>query len=364
MKIGILTFHRATNYGAVLQAFALKSFITQSGAEADIIDYRNDLIETLYRPKKLKEEKGFRGKVHFFLTYKREHKKNKKFEIFREKYLQIKADHYYTSNTIVDANNVFDKFVCGSDQVWNPKAHNFDKNFYLDFVTDDDKKFSYAASFGEIIEEKYYENLKIVLEKFSICSVREKQGCQIINNVSPKINTRIDIDPVFLLNKDGWEKAFNLSSNGKGKYVLVYLFRITNKTKELISILHKKGIKIIYIGKPLRNPFDCPVTFIPSADPVDFVKYFYSASFVITNSFHGTAFSIMFNKPFALELYTNTSRLENITELTSLQDRIYNDSTDFDIFLRKSINWDYVNERIDNLRNDSINYIKGEIINE
>lgn len=362
MKIGILTFHRALNYGALLQAYALKKKLTDLGADAQIVDYRNDLIESMYYIKSFKECKGIKEKLHYFLTHRRDETKAKNFDSFRKEYLGLSNLNYYNSNTINKVSSFFDRFITGSDQVWNPKAHNFDKHFYLDFVSTE-KKFSYAASFGEDIDPVYYNELDLLLQDYSICSVREKEGENIIHKINSTIVTRVDVDPVYLLSKEEWRKFFNVKKNSK-KYALVYLFRLTEKTKEMIRNLYDNGYEIYYLGKPLRSPFNFKVKFIGSAGPKEFIELFYNSSYVVTNSFHGTSFSIIFNKPFALELFINTSRLENIVRLTGLESRIYDNNTNCDEFLNRNIDWNKVNSTMRSSIDNSVVFLKETITNE
>lgn len=364
MRIGILTFHRPINYGALLQAFALRTTIIKNGVDADIIDYRNSVIESQYVLKSFFDEKGIAGKIHYILTHNRDKKKSDIFEAFRYKYLGIDSTHALNDSNIISCNGRYDAFICGSDQVWNPKAHAFDKNYYLSFVSDKSKKHSYAASFGEITDEKYYSEIKPLIEDFEICSVREKDGCNIIANISEEQKTRVDIDPVFLLDKNEWQNAFEIKDECKKRYAVLYLFKITAPINSLVEQLYSSGYEIVYIGKPLKNPFSVPVKLLGEIGPVEFVKLFFNASFVVTNSFHGTAFSILFNKPFAVELNTNTSRLVNITELTGLQNRIISENTDFSSFINQDIDWCHVNNVIHTAREDSMSYIREIVTHE
>lgn len=148
MTVGILTFHRALNYGAVLQAYALKTAIETKGHKAEIIDYRNSVIESLYKYPKLSDQKTIKDKIKYILCSRWEKSKRDKFELFRKTQLEIENAKAYTEGDIADIKDLYDVFLVGSDQVWNPDAHNFDKNFYLDFVSQKHKKHSYAASFG------------------------------------------------------------------------------------------------------------------------------------------------------------------------------------------------------------------------
>lgn len=367
MKVGILTFHRALNYGAVLQAYALKATVEKKGHKADVIDYRNDVIESLYKYPKFSDQKTIKNKIAYILRSRWEKSKRNKFDLFRDKQLQLKNAKVYTENNISDTQDLYDAFFVGSDQVWNPDAHNFDKNFYLDFVQQKHKKHSYAASFGvDRLEEKYHEDCKRMLSDFSVCSVRESQGSKLVSDIVG-VAARVDLDPVFLLNKKDWQETFNLKNSGE-RYVVIYTFYLSDLQKKVARSCYEAGYKIKYIGKPLKNPFGFPCEFVSAVSPVDFVELFFGASFVITNSFHGAAFSINFNKPVAIELLPDgnrvNSRLLSILNLVGMDDRIVFDVNSIKSIIESPINWNSVNSRVDELRRSSLEYIEECLSNE
>ena len=296
-----------------------------------------------------------------------EKSKRDKFELFRKTQLEIENAKEYTEGDIADIKDLYDVFLVGSDQVWNPDAHNFDKNFYLDFVSQKHKKHSYAASFGvDCLEEKYHDECRRMLSDFSICSVRESRGVKIVSDIAG-VESRVDLDPVFLLNKKDWQKNFNLH-NSTEKYVVIYTFYLSDLQKKAARFCYEAGYKVKYIGKPLRNLFDFPCEFVSAASPLDFVNLFFGASFVITNSFHGTAFSINFNKPVAVELLPNgnrvSSRLLSILDLLEMNDRLISDVDSIKRVIETPIDWNTVNSRIDDLRQSSLEYIEECLINE
>ena len=146
MKIGIMTFHRAINYGAVLQTYALQKYLNDSGYDAEVIDYRCDHMENFYKILSVKNKsikQVIRGLLNFIYVYK----KKSRFYGFLDQNVKISSKIYDKSN-IGESNNEYDKFITGSDQVFNYACSQFDKNYFLEFVKNYDKKYSYAASFG------------------------------------------------------------------------------------------------------------------------------------------------------------------------------------------------------------------------
>lgn len=355
-KIGILTFHRTNNYGALLQAYALKFSLQNFKTETKIINYLSPKIE--------KDYKFFSGKKTikwfikicikiFFLP--KIIINNNKFNDFRKKYL-IDTEQL-TPITINRIEKEYDAFITGSDQVFNPRLTGFDKIYFLDFVKDKNKCFSYAASFGlnyENLTDKEKIFIKQNLKNFKCLSLREKQGVDIVSKLS-NIKTDVHIDPTLLLDKQDWLKIAKVPK--ENDFVLVYLMnnneKIINFTKELSKI---KNLKIINISSNFINKTGIKTICVT---PEQWINYFINAKYVITNSFHGLAFSVNFNKQFFVDFLPNkfpvNSRLENLLNLTNLKDRLIdNIGTDYD----KPINWNSVNKIIEIEREKSINYLK------
>jgi len=365
MKIGILTFHRALNYGALLQAYALQENLIKNGADTHIIDYRCLVIENAYTFPTLLQCRSLKSFAKYFLQGKYELKRRNKFDSFREKQLHMSEESYNSSNISVSA-DIYDRFVSGSDQVWNCFAHNFDKNYFLNFCKDE-QKYSYAASIGiSELPKEFFDDYKALLSKFQVCSVRENQGLSILNSLDIE-NKRMDLDPTFLLSKDEWLSRLNVRQSNE-KYIFAYYFELTPTLKRFIEELTKKtGLEVRFVGCPLKKPFTCKCKALKTADPIDFVSAMANAAYVVTNSFHGTAFSINFNKMFFVELLKTdnkvNSRLTNILEATSLEHRTIDSFDSIDTAICDSIEWNDVNERIGKMKSDSEVYIR-RIVNE
>lgn len=361
-KVGIITLHRALNYGALLQAFALRAAVNELGTCADIIDYRNDFLEEMYEYPGYFSQRGVKNRIRYILYSRIEKEKRKRFEAFRQQYLGTSAEGGYKKDDLYKLNSGYDAFFTGSDQVWSPHAHKLDGSFFLDFVDDSKKKYSYAASFGVAsIKKDYYGLYKSWLKDFSICSVREKQGDVLIHQILD-IPVRIDADPVLLLTKDKWEKSLKFEKQSE-KYAFIYSFGMTENQKKMAVACHKAGMKIYIVGESISNPLGVPCKFVGNLGPKEFAGMLFGAAFVITNSFHGTALSIVYNVPFTTEYLVGNaskanSRLENIISETNLQERILTESTDCSDMLNKKICWEDVNIIVDRLRTHSIEYLR------
>lgn len=357
MKVGIVTFHRALNYGALLQAFALRHSLTKLGAQTQVLDYRNSVMEDMYFYPSFSQRKKIKDKVKFLIQGKSELKRREKFEDYRKKYLNLSGE-LCTEKDLLLASAEYDKFITGSDQVWNYGAHNFDKNYFLQFVNDRNKKYSYAASFGiSSLPSDYVKEYKKILHDFAMCSVREQQGFDILNDLGIE-KRRIDVDPTMLLTKEEWQSQFNISVDKKQKYIFAYYFELTDSLRLYVEQLaDKTGCTVVFVGNPLKAPFRCNCKPLKTADPIDFVNAVANAEYVITNSFHGTAFSIIFNKKFYVELLKTdskvNSRIENILQIFSLESRLIDSSR-----IDDEVDWDYVNSKMTDLRTRSLDYLK------
>ena len=355
-KIGILTFHNALNYGAMLQAYALKNFLISCNMKVDIVNY---LCKYMVYNKKYK---FLPIKLKLFLQFLIRLRNYKLFQIclnfklFQTKFLN--DTKLFFDQSIYELKDKYEIFIAGSDQIFSVRLTGCDKNYFLDFVKNKNKCFSYAASFGldyENLKEEEKMFVKQNLQNFKFLSLREKQGENIVTKLS-NIKTAIHLDPIFLLSKDDWLKISKIPQENKD-FILVYLINPYNKIIDYINnFSFQKNLKVYYISlnyKDNNNFINIRVT------PQKFLGYFFKAKYIVTNSFHGLAFSIKFNKKFIVDLSCKTSntnsRLENLLDLTNLRDRLIdNIGTDYD----RPIDWESVNTIIEKEREKSINYLK------
>ena len=356
-RVGILTFHRANNYGALLQAYALKFFLLKMKYNAKIINYLSYSIENEYKFFSHFENFGMKWIINKcikllllpFICYC-----NFKFKNFRKQFLTDTIEFF--DKDLEKQKNEFDLVITGSDQVFNIRKTNFDKSYFLDFVKVKDKCFSYAASFGleyESLTEEEKIFIKQNLQNFNCLSLREQEGLNIVKKLS-NIKAEIHIDPTLLLNREDWIKISKIPK--EKNFVLIYLINSNNKIIEYANKLAKsKNLKIKIITSKIKELILNRNTFVSS--PQEWLGYFLNAKYIVTNSFHGLAFSINFNKQFFVDFIPNNklnSRIENLLSLTNLKDRLIdNIGTEYD----KPINWDCVNSIVEKEREKSNIYL-------
>lgn len=350
MKVGVLTFHRAINYGAALQAYALVNKLNGLGFEAELADYRNLHIENSFHKFSFSKINAPKKAMSFLKSYGMMKRKKKAFEKFME--LIPKGKRCDSSSQLEKEG--YDLYITGSDQVWNPDCTEFDKTYFLDFA-DHDKKASYAASFGVAsLDEKYSGEVGELIKDYKYIGVREKQGAEIVKAVSG-CEATVVLDPTFLLDGESWRRLAKPSRYGKGKYLLVYMLF---NSPSLLDFAEKKAkeenLEIICIGNGRRKN----ITYAKDIGPAEFLDLFARAETVVTNSFHGTAFSINMGKNFYVELHnvknSRNSRMEDVLNLFGLKDRLIVDGTGTD----ETINYVKVNEILAAERKNSVEFIE------
>lgn len=339
MKVGILTFHRASNYGAVLQTYALNKFLNNNNVNSEIVDYRDNRVDNEY--KLFRRGSSLKRKIRDIIYYPIQNKKNNKFEEFRKKHILI-SEKVYTKSNIKEANKTYDYFITGSDQVFNYKLTDFDKNYFLSFVDDSTKKISYAASLGmDKIPSDKIEEYSNLLKDFYKISLREKQNKQMIEDLINR-EISINIDPTFLISKEEW---LDIAEVPKEKdYILVFVMQ---RNKSMFSFAEKlakeKKCKIIYIPNDYKRIVKGKYKY--NISPSQWLGYFKNAKYVITNSFHGLAFSIILNKDFYIELQKEpakaNARMIDLLKEFNLEDRI----VDKEVYKEIPIDWSIINKK-------------------
>lgn len=333
MKIGILTFHYAHNCGASLQAFALKEYLKSKGQDVSIVNYRNEKIYNLY-PKRLKvkfipydfkhpKELGKKIKLKCDYRYgRREWKQQyKKFDSFIDKFLLDGNDEPIRKDEIGGLN--YDVFVAGSDQIWNSHlTGGLDDVYLLNFDTNAHKFFYAPSSGSDEINKKELPAFESVFANKYV-SAREPSLAAFLSNQF-KRNVPSVVDPCFLLSAPDYVKMFSLNaSNGlpKKKYLFAYFISERNKRiREMVYVI-ANALNLEIVEFHYRKDRDMNKKYqTGDMGPAEFLKYIYNADFIVTNSFHGTVFSIMFNKQF-YSVYEEDARKENLLKATGLSDR-------------------------------------------
>ena len=302
MKVGIITYHGAHNYGSALQTYALWNAVKNEGHNVEVINYRTLRQDDLYRlySKPNKIMNIVRNAQSF--VYKNDLVKHHcKFESFLSDNIVLSDKEIRDKNELVELNHIYDCFICGSDQIWNPNCIDFDSSYLLDFVSDKSKCFSYAPSIASnCIDEKWKKCFHDNLVLFSDLSIREDSGGKIISEITSR-KVKTVLDPVFLLSDSYWK---NISSDSmsyagiKSEYILCYFIGDIPGMRKYAKELGKKyKLPIIVININLR---DLKMNCIKRYDcgPLDFVDLIYNAKIICTNSFHAISFSLLFDKEF------------------------------------------------------------------
>lgn len=368
MKIGILTFHYAHNYGAMLQAYALTATLKAWGHDVKIIDYRLPSIEYVY------QKRSFAKLVQFFTNqnnsfpiaflkavkyYHRENRKKslkwERFEKFSQQFLP-KTHRIYKSSDI--SSRDVDAIICGSDQIWNAKiTKGLAPLYFCEGIDKKIRRIAYAASAGEGSIDKANEEKFIRLcGNFNSISVREISLSAYMNRLS--IPNTIVSDPVFLLGARQWKELAVIPP--EKDYVLTYSFGepqgFFSKALEIAHHMRKRLICFSFKKKKLSEE----IIQVYDGGPQEFLGYFLNAAFVMTNSFHGTAFSILLNKPFFSLLPQNGGeRVCSLLEEIGLSDRIIR--TDTPISSIPPIDFNAVTKRFSSLIDDSRSFLQRSI---
>lgn len=364
MKIGILTFHRANNFGAFLQAFALcKKLNLMDNVSAEIIDYVCPAIENEYDSKHLLAEKGnpLKKRAVYLLRKSTINETSKKFNMARYEFIPT-GDKDIKRENLNGLQSIYDLFIVGSDQVWNEDLTLEDKSYFLDFVEDNSKKCSYAVSMGQpAYTENQLLNLKELVQKFSHLSVREQSSADFLKKLTGREDIAVSVDPVFLLNMDIWEMYIKRPQISD--YILYYTVGIPRETtlnfaKELAKSRNKKLLFVRDRDIPYKH---LEVQHINGIDPMDFAGYVYNANCIVTNSFHATAFSILFHKDFYVETKMKRSeRMLNLLNTAGIKSHKLFDGELIDKD-QIEIDWKSVDGNLAGDIDSSLQYLKGVV---
>ena len=382
MRVGILTlFHGNNNWGGDLQGYALKAYIEENfeNAEVDLIRYRSG-VNVIYKSKfeqmaqygpseaiKKISERVIKKKTP---TGKLLGKRNELFVQFQQQYLT--NDHVYTDEDLQDLANEYDCLICGSDQIWNPNVAR--PGFFLKGVTGT-RKVSYAASIArDTLSEKESNAMIPLIEKFDYVSVREKTAKTILDGYF-KGRKSIDevLDPALMRTKEQWSKFAGVEKYETEPYALMFFFSDSlNYRKQIEGYCQNHGLKLIGIPHAatyIKNDEVGDYEKAYDVGPMEFLKLFRDASYVFTDSFHGSAFSIIFQKQFCVfERDKNTktsknSRLYDLLAKFELSDRLIRDINCAGNVLDKKIDYGKVNSVLERERVVSDRFLKTALTN-
>ena len=368
MKTGLVTFYHIHHYGALLQAAATQRAVESFGHECEIVDYYVNQNNALFR--KPTGLGSAAADVHTALHYGPLKARYDRFEKFSQDHLRI-SDHLFGSFAeLSGADLPYEAILSGSDQIWNPKIFpdgHFDPVFFGAFS--DKRKIAYAPSFGiPQVPEEMEEELRGYLSRFSHVSTREVQGRNIIRHVTGQ-EVPVVLDPTLLLDRAQWSAMSNTPENyPREGYILCYCI---NKPGALASYIRRLAeetrlpvVQLCGIRQKVHPTAKC----VLDAGPAEFLALFQNASYVCTNSFHGTVFSVQFQKPFFTAVAPSElaaperSRTFSILSRLGLTDRIIGkgDTAELDA----EIDWNSVGEKLTAARQSSLRYLRAALENE
>lgn len=368
MRIAIITFHRAYNYGAVLQCYALYHSLKELGHECYVLDYWPKYFYNQYY-------------VHsdFSLTHppvktwinhmrikKVLDKRNKGFEKFLDNFLELFSVDV-DDGRISLGSNTFDLYITGSDQVWNDRCARFDRNYFLDFPSaKESNRASYAASFGlKKIPEDLREEYKSRLNGFKAYSVRENDGKDILEDLIG-VTASVNCDPTLLLGQHDWNNVASTDADLSTPFVLGYYVTKTNELqKQAYAYAKKNGYKLVVLPCNMsidvmtgKNDKSFDAKLYLNASPIDFLNLFKNASYVFTNSFHGTVFSLLYHKQFCSQIKLEGNKRNNralnlLHQVGLIPSNFCDDAFNTDM----NTEWNLVDRNIEMLRREGLNYL-------
>ena len=364
MRIGILTFHRAHNCGAMLQCFALQTVLERMGHTVDVLDCNDIGEEKRFRNLCLWPLRRSARKVIEFLF------SLGSFDLRLLRFAKFRRCNLHLSEP-VDFRNFpqkYDRYIVGSDQVFQPNlTKELAPLFLLDAVLDDTKKFSYAASFGyESLPEKFRPLYRRCLDKFSALSVREASGVKIVQEeLGLKKNVSVVLDPTLLLTAADYASIEKRNTSPE-KYVLVYsIGGAYKKLRDTARQVAKKfGLEIVYVNACRRHYWDVPFSDYLSISPDRLIYLIHHAQFVVTTSFHGVAFSLIYHRPFVAILPNDSKvsgRIPALLSAIALSDNaISEDESVSDSLIDSAKKMDYVaiDAKLDLLRRKSFAFLE------
>ena len=367
MRTGLITFHFAHHYGAQLQAYATMRAIQGLGHGCEIIDYR--LPHTTRTNQLFKKGGGVRGMAsdaHTALHYGAFQRRFQRFEAFVAEQMALSPERYTAFDQLRAAPPEYDVYVAGSDQIWNPyifQSQEFDPSFLLSFVREG-RCIAYAPSLGvpELPADKAAQ-LRDFLAPFSALSVREKRGQVLLKEAAGR-EARVVLDPTLLLNGEDWG-ALAAPPRHQGPYILCYFVSDPAEAAPYaLALSRRTGWPIVQLAGA-RRKIEGASEIVFDAGPREFLGLFRHASAVVTNSFHGAAFSLQFRKNFFTSMSPRErseptfSRIYSLLSRLGCADRIIGLDTTAPV--EAAMDYDKVYQRLDEARADSLAYLKAAI---
>ena len=357
-KIGILTFHRAINYGGILQCFALYKYLQKKGYDVDAIDYRPDYIEkwrkafSFYNRRFISLIKSI---IKGCLFYPYIRKSNRNFDQVLGK---MSLSCLVKNEADFDKLN-YDYYFCGSDQIWNPRiTYGTDPIFFGNFNRKGAKIVSYAASMGEHnLGNGLSDNINMLLKSIDNISVREDDLCSLLRKSG--LDAKVVVDPTILADRAIFDELIEEPSFSN--YVLVYALKdelmAVNFAKQIAEQLHSEVIVLRAIKSGVKYK-EKNIRTIECVSPGAFIGFIKKSICNVIVSFHGTVFSTLYNKDFYSLQHSTQGRYEHYLKNVGLESRLVNP---LDKIIFSHVDYSSFETKIQDLRKDSVSFIDSSL---
>lgn len=357
MKLGLITLHRWFNYGSMLQAYALNRILNElDECECELIDYT---------PPKIDNNRSYKlyNDLPEYDTLRMEYKdqieqRKESFNKFMELY--VCGKERYGSDEELEGNPpAYDKYITGSDQVWNVNMRIASRAYFLSF-TDSKEKYAFATSCGRCKEDSLQEYQQYIA-KYKRILMREKDGAETVDKLVENVNIDTMIDPTLILSTEQWNDIIGRERLIPTDYIACYatLDDELNNMMPLLEEIHKCTGKTVVLFGMVMPRVESWIQNVVEAGPIEMVKLIKEADLVFTHSFHGTAFSVNYNVPFLTyndEL--ENPRKEGLLRELGLQDRIVHNVEECRDAVKKSCDFSNANEILNEKREEAYRKIK------
>lgn len=346
--VAITTFHNSLNFGAVLQTYALQRTLYLLGYESQIIDFRKEHFI---------EDTTFKKKIHRIIFSLINFERRNNFKKFVKKYLVL-TEYIHSFEELKKISSKYLFAITGSDQVWNWNlTQNSLDYFLLQFFPESVRKISYGPSVGDInIFKQHLRQYQNALKKFYAISCRENDAVDLLKKISGK-NVVTVLDPTLIVPVDEWKDIY-ITDNIKEKYLLFYTFGVPDELRKATDKFAKdNNLTVVHFHN--RKKFSCKELKCPNASPQQFITLIKNAEYVVTNSFHGTAFSIIHHKNFVIELPKKRSyRLKYLSQQLGFQSRCIEKNYNLSLLFSSILNYEQIESNLAQLRRESLQYLK------
>lgn len=383
MKVGIITIHKSNNYGACLQSYALWKYISSLGCDCEIIDLHRPIHPDFIPSKKYVRLRT--GKPNLFrraLLFIKHRIRREKAKCvvpfswspelktkFTEFNSQIKLSRPYRSiDELYEMPPDYDVYVSGSDQIWNPKMPYCIEPYFLTFVNNDGRKISYASSVGiASLLPKEKEKYRQWLSSYDFISVRERTGVDLLQQITG-LNVEQVCDPTMLLYKEQWELHKKPITIRK-KYILLFsLVYDKEAVDSCIKLAEDSGCELIYLSVKLPLGDVRKYTVVTNAGPGEWLSYIQNAELIITDSFHGTVFSIILQTKnfysYVMKGSKNGSRIINLLSAFGMDSHLIRKfpMDSYDVLMGNGIDYHAVESVLEHERERCADYLKKALL--